>query len=424
MAHDVFISYAFEDKQIADAICNFLENNKIRCWIAPRDILPGQQFSESIVNAIDYAKIFVLVFSSNSDKSPHIMSEVQRAFNKEIIIIPFRIEAIEPSKRLDYFIGPSHWLDALTPPLENHIKNLEKTIDLLLSSKKIDIGPFSDISKETSTKYAQKKEEFSQPSKPKNFLEASQSSKIPIITLSIFIIFLIVTIIVFWLPPDNEKNGGEGYVVTTGSIDLTSNPIGAAIYIDGNYRGTTSTVVENLYPGQHSVKLTKAGYHDWIGTTSIDAGVTTYISPTLVQNTPPTTTIPTTMRSILPTTVTPQRLSNPTVISYGFSDWDIESDWDNPSSYTKFSCIADVVSWLKLSDMQKGDEIKWKWTNSDYPAAKFEATYIWKTEDGDGRIIKQINDRRGTNWAQGHWTVAIYINGVEVVREEYYQPMC
>jgi hypothetical protein len=41
MAHDVFISYSSHDKPIADAVCAGLEAAKIRCWIAPRDMLPG-----------------------------------------------------------------------------------------------------------------------------------------------------------------------------------------------------------------------------------------------------------------------------------------------------------------------------------------------------------------------------------------------
>lgn len=39
--HDVFISYASSDKPVADAVCAALEQRGIRCWIAPRDILPG-----------------------------------------------------------------------------------------------------------------------------------------------------------------------------------------------------------------------------------------------------------------------------------------------------------------------------------------------------------------------------------------------
>ena len=44
MAHDVFISHSSKDKQTADAICHYLEQNGIRCWIAPRDILPGEDW--------------------------------------------------------------------------------------------------------------------------------------------------------------------------------------------------------------------------------------------------------------------------------------------------------------------------------------------------------------------------------------------
>ena len=124
MTHDVFISYPSEDKPLADAICAKLESNAIRCWIAPRDILPGQNYAEVLLKAIDSSKIFILVFSKNANSSPHIMSEVQRAFNHNRIIIPFRIENIDPSIALEYYIGQAHWLDAITPPIEAQIDKL------------------------------------------------------------------------------------------------------------------------------------------------------------------------------------------------------------------------------------------------------------------------------------------------------------
>jgi len=82
-------------------------------------------------------------------------------------------------------------------------------------------------------------------------------------------------------------NANLNPVTTTGILDVSSSPSGAAVYVDGNYRGVTSTTVGNLYPGQHSVKLTKAGYQDWTGTASIASGATTYLSPTLVTNPQP-----------------------------------------------------------------------------------------------------------------------------------------
>lgn len=132
MTHDIIISYATTDKPIADAICAKLEERGIRCWIAPRDILASENYGEAIIDAIDCAKLMVLVFSSKANASPHVMREAERAVHDGIPIIPFRIEDVEPSHSLQYYIGPQHWLDALTPPLEAHILTLAETVESLL----------------------------------------------------------------------------------------------------------------------------------------------------------------------------------------------------------------------------------------------------------------------------------------------------
>ena len=45
---DVFISYSSKDKPVADAICNRLESGNLRCWYAPRDILPGADWVKEL----------------------------------------------------------------------------------------------------------------------------------------------------------------------------------------------------------------------------------------------------------------------------------------------------------------------------------------------------------------------------------------
>ena len=131
--HDVFISYATDDKTIADAICATLEARKIRCWIAPRDILPGMNYAVALMSAINNSRIMVLVFSSKSDRSPHTLREVERAVNQGLTVIPFRIENMEPSPGMGYYIGSSHWLDAFTPPLEPQLARLADTVELFLN---------------------------------------------------------------------------------------------------------------------------------------------------------------------------------------------------------------------------------------------------------------------------------------------------
>jgi hypothetical protein len=133
MAHDVFISHSSKDKPVADAICAALEKRGIRCWIAPRDILPGVDWGAAIIDAITNCKVMVLVYSSNANASPQINREVERAVAKRVKLIPFRIEDAPMSKHLEYFISTAHWLDALAEPRAGHIERLCDTVQAQLA---------------------------------------------------------------------------------------------------------------------------------------------------------------------------------------------------------------------------------------------------------------------------------------------------
>jgi Tfp pilus assembly protein PilF len=135
MAHDVFICHAHQDHTVANAVCATLEAHGIRCWIAPRDILGGSDWGEAIIDALHGAKAMVLVFSASSNESDQVKREVERAVHQGIAVVPFRIEDVLPNKTLEYFISTQHWLDALTPPLEDHLAHLAETITVLLAKK-------------------------------------------------------------------------------------------------------------------------------------------------------------------------------------------------------------------------------------------------------------------------------------------------
>jgi TIR domain-containing protein len=124
----IFVSYSSRDKLIADAICSRLENQGIRCWIAPRDVNPGSDYSDQISEALERSTAMVMVFSSGSNSSRHVKSEIDRAFSLDKVIIPFRVENVELDKGLAYYLSKTHWLDALTKPLEQHIDRLAGTI--------------------------------------------------------------------------------------------------------------------------------------------------------------------------------------------------------------------------------------------------------------------------------------------------------
>ncbi len=126
--HDVFISHSTKDKSVADAACAVLEARGFRCWIAPRDIRPGMEWAEAVVEGIGGAKVMALIFSQNANQSTQVRLEVERAVHKGVVIIPVRIEDVLPQKALELFISSSHWLDAFTPTLERHLETLVATV--------------------------------------------------------------------------------------------------------------------------------------------------------------------------------------------------------------------------------------------------------------------------------------------------------
>jgi len=133
MAYDVFISHSSTDKQMADTICAFLESKGITCWIAPRNILPGEEWGDSILRGIHACRIMVLIFSKAANDSGPVRSEVDRAVNAQKVLIPFRIENVSPTGAMEFHIGRRHWLEAYTPPMKRHLDLLVRAIHDILT---------------------------------------------------------------------------------------------------------------------------------------------------------------------------------------------------------------------------------------------------------------------------------------------------
>ena len=132
MTHDVFVSYSTKDKIVADTIVAFLEKNNIRCWYAPRDIKPGADWGEAIAQAAGECKIFLLVFSSSANRSQRVLDELNLAITKEAVILPFRIEKLDPSGAMLLHLSSRHWLDAYSPSWQEHLTSLQKSITSIL----------------------------------------------------------------------------------------------------------------------------------------------------------------------------------------------------------------------------------------------------------------------------------------------------
>lgn len=128
MALDVFISYSTKDKVIADTVVSSLESYGIRCWYAPRDIHPAEDWGNAITNAILECRVFLLIFSGNANHSQRVLDELNFAIGREVIILPFRVENLEPQGAMGLHLSSRHWLDAYDPSWKSHLQLLNEIV--------------------------------------------------------------------------------------------------------------------------------------------------------------------------------------------------------------------------------------------------------------------------------------------------------
>ncbi|EJX07214.1 Sel1 domain protein repeat-containing protein [gut metagenome] len=138
----VFISYSSANKAIADATCHILEESGISCWIAPRNIVPGNTWAGNIVQAIRNCSLMVLIYSQQSNNSSQVANEVDKAFCRGKVIIPFLVDDTPMNDDFEYYLSRKHWLVAypdykemLTPLVEAVAANLHFSLDTLQQPK-------------------------------------------------------------------------------------------------------------------------------------------------------------------------------------------------------------------------------------------------------------------------------------------------
>jgi len=127
MARDVFISHSTKDKAVADIICSNLEKNGVRCWIAPRDVMPGKSYAAQIVHGINDSKCLVVLLTANSFKSRPVRKELERAVSNEMHIISCCLDDVELDDEWSYYISAEQWLDGVD-------KQIEELSEILLES--------------------------------------------------------------------------------------------------------------------------------------------------------------------------------------------------------------------------------------------------------------------------------------------------
>ena len=96
-----------------------------------------------------------------------------------------------------------------------------------------------------------------------------------------------------------------------GSIDISSSPTGASIYVDAEYIGTTPGTAKNLAEGSHRVLLQKTGYTDWAKMVKVKKSDATIVDADLAAVTTAPTPVPTTVKTVATTVKSTLKVPTP-----------------------------------------------------------------------------------------------------------------
>ena len=139
-AFDVFLSHSSRNAELAGAIKHYLTQQGIRCWKAPDDISPAEDWPSAIMHALSECPIVVLVWTKDAMESRQVCREVTIADNKTKAIIPFRAEEILPVGPLEFFLVNKQWLDAFND-CQPAFESLSTTILAILGRGAAEAGP-------------------------------------------------------------------------------------------------------------------------------------------------------------------------------------------------------------------------------------------------------------------------------------------
>ncbi|WP_020526437.1 toll/interleukin-1 receptor domain-containing protein [Flexithrix dorotheae] len=98
MMTDVFIAYATEEEEMANAINHALMKNGITTWMDSQDVKGGVDFREAVQEGIEHSDNLLFVISSKSVEEPTCLDELRYAVSLNKRVIPIILEDVPSDK--------------------------------------------------------------------------------------------------------------------------------------------------------------------------------------------------------------------------------------------------------------------------------------------------------------------------------------
>jgi len=123
-----FISHASKDATLAQRLSASLESRGVRCWIAPRDVNPGQPYAEEIVRGVAGCASFILIATAEAIASRNVMNELEQAHRTNRAIYTVMVGQPKLTGEISYYIARLHWLESKDGGLEESAERLSEVL--------------------------------------------------------------------------------------------------------------------------------------------------------------------------------------------------------------------------------------------------------------------------------------------------------
>ena len=126
---DVFISYSREDKDTVLSLSAKLREAGVTVWIDQGGIDGAAMWSEEIVNALEGAKVLMLMVSEKSVNSHNVVKEVLLASERKEHILPIHLEPTRIPAGLKYLLAGIQHIEYFLGDKDENLKTIIRSLE-------------------------------------------------------------------------------------------------------------------------------------------------------------------------------------------------------------------------------------------------------------------------------------------------------
>ena len=127
----IFISYSSRDAGFVSRLASSLEQAGISTWVDRKRIAGGDQWMESLANAMDCSSAVILVISPDAVKSRWVMNEISFATRRGMRVMPVICRDTQIPALFDFSIGGIQRIDFTKGTFQDALNSLTQAIQAL-----------------------------------------------------------------------------------------------------------------------------------------------------------------------------------------------------------------------------------------------------------------------------------------------------